>query len=82
MHDETHRQHHDDTLSASVARPRLRDGAFWFVLLSLTITSLLHYLTDAHLIPYHSVYRSFYYAPIAVAAVRYGLSSWRENRIK
>jgi two-component system sensor histidine kinase AtoS len=42
------------------------------VLLALAGTTLLHYLTDIHLIPYHSIYRSLYYVPIAVAAVRYG----------
>jgi two-component system sensor histidine kinase AtoS len=42
------------------------------VLLTLIGTTLLHYLTDIHLIPYHSIYRSLYYVPIAVAAVRYG----------
>ncbi|MEO7913399.1 MAG: ATP-binding protein [Roseiflexaceae bacterium] len=52
--------------------PRLCDPALWFVLLTLTGTTLLHYLTDIHLIPYHSIYRSLYYVPIAVAAVRYG----------
>ncbi len=52
----------------------LRDPGLWFVLLTLVGTTLLHYLTDVHLIPYHSIYRSLYYIPIAVAAVRYG---WR-----
>lgn len=55
-------------------RPRLRDVSLWFVLLTLAVTTMLHYLTDIHLIPYHSIYRSLYYLPIAVAAVRYG---WR-----
>ena len=49
-----------------------RDPGLWFVLLTLAGTTLLHYLTDIHLIPYHSIYRSLYYMPIAVAAVRYG----------
>jgi two-component system sensor histidine kinase AtoS len=53
-------------------RPGLRDPGLWFVLLTLASTTLLHYLTDIHLIPYHSIYRSLYYVPIAVAAVRYG----------
>lgn len=35
--------------------------------------SLLHYLTDAQLVPYHAIYRSLYYIPLAVAAVRWGL---------
>ena len=53
-------------------RPSLRDLGLWFVLISLAVTTLLHYLTDVHFIPYHSIYRSLYYVPIAVAAVRYG----------
>jgi two-component system sensor histidine kinase AtoS len=53
-------------------RPALRDISLWFVLITLAGTTLLHYLTDIHLIPYHSIYRSLYYVPIAVAAVRYG----------
>jgi signal transduction histidine kinase len=50
----------------------VRDPGLWFVLFTLAGTTLLHYLTDVHLIPYHSIYRSLYYVPIAVAAVRYG----------
>ena len=53
-------------------RPALRDLGLWFVLVALAGTTLLHYLTDIHLIPSHSIYRSLYYLPIAVAAVRYG----------
>jgi PAS domain-containing protein len=53
-------------------RPSLRDPSLWFVLIPLAVTTLLHYLTDVQLIPYHSIYRSLYYVPIAVAAVRYG----------
>lgn len=54
------------------ARPSLRDGALWFIVGAVALISLLHYLTDIRLLPYHSVYRSLYYLPIAVAAVRYG----------
>lgn len=50
----------------------LYDISLWLILLSLAGVSLLHYLTDIHLIPYHSIYRSLYYIPIAVGAVRYG----------
>lgn len=53
-------------------RPTLRDAGLWFILTTLAGITLLHYLTDIHLIPYHSIYRSLYYLPIAVAAVRYG----------
>lgn len=65
---------HVDTTSPTVPTQRLliRDVGLWFVLATLAITTLLHYLTDIHLIPYHSIYRSLYYVPIAVAAVRYG----------
>ncbi|NOK63524.1 MAG: hypothetical protein GFH27_549371n23 [Chloroflexi bacterium AL-W] len=48
------------------------DRVFWFILISLMVITLLHYLTDVQLLPYHSIYRSLYYIPIAVAAVRYG----------
>jgi two-component system sensor histidine kinase AtoS len=63
----------DTKISASSpGRVALRDRGLWFVLLTLAGTTLLHYLTDIHLIPYHSIYRSLYYVPIAVAAVRFG----------
>ena len=66
-----HRTNRIFILSPST-RPGLRDPGLWFVLLALAGTTLLHYLTDIQLIPYHSIYRSLYYVPIAVAAVRYG----------
>lgn len=50
----------------------VRHPSVWFILVPLLGTTLLHYLTSAHLIPYHSLYRSLYYLPLAVAAVRYG----------
>ncbi len=40
---------------------------------SVLAITVLHYLTGAHLLPYHSIYRSLYYLPIAVAAVTWGL---------
>jgi hypothetical protein len=46
-------------------RPSPRDGALLFVLGALALVTTLHYLTDVHLIPYHSIYRSLYYVPIA-----------------
>jgi hypothetical protein len=55
-----------------IARTARHQAAFWFVIASATMITSLHYLTDAHLIPHHSIYRSLYYVPIAVAAVRYG----------
>jgi hypothetical protein len=58
--------------AAAQAPPALCYVGLWFVLLALAGTTLLHYLTDIHLIPYHSIYRSLYYVPIAVAAMRYG----------
>lgn len=54
---------------------RLRDPALWLVAAMVVGITLLHYLTDAHLVPYHSIYRSLYYIPIAFAAVRWGLYS-------
>jgi two-component system sensor histidine kinase HydH len=54
------------------AMPTARDAGIWVVLLALAAVTALHYLTDIHLIPYHSIYRSLYYLPIAFAAVRYG----------
>ncbi|GAB4197305.1 MAG: hypothetical protein OHK0022_15550 [Roseiflexaceae bacterium] len=50
-----------------------RAPALWLIIGTTTLISSLHYLTDIHLIPYHSIYRSLYYIPIAVAAVRYGV---------
>lgn len=44
----------------------------WFVLSSELIITALHYLTSAHLLPYHSIYRSLYYVPVGVAAVIWG----------
>lgn len=44
-----------------------------FVIAMLASISALHYLTSAHLLPYHSIYRSLYYLPIGVAAVTWGL---------
>src|SRR5581483_4617201 len=55
-----------------LTRPALCDPGVWFILLTLAGTTTLHYLTDIQLIPYHSIYRSLYYVPIAIAAVRYG----------
>ncbi|HEU4325282.1 MAG TPA: ATP-binding protein [Roseiflexaceae bacterium] len=54
-------------------RAALRAPALWLIIGTITLISSLHYLTDIHLIPYHSIYRSLYYIPIAVAAVRYGM---------
>lgn len=56
-----------------VAHPWLRDPGFWVVAAMVVGISLLHYLTDAQLVPYHAIYRSLYYIPLAVAAVRWGL---------
>lgn len=57
---------------AGRGRVSLYDLSLWFILISLVAVSLLHYLTDIHVIRYHSIYRSLYYVPIAVGAVRYG----------
>ena len=62
-------KHRTDADRGSVS---LYDLSLWFILIWLAVVSLLHYLTDIDLIPYHSIYRSLYYVPIAVGAVRYG----------
>lgn len=43
------------------------------VLLLLAAITALHYLTSVHLVPYHVVYRSLYFLPIAMAAVLWGV---------
>ncbi|MDZ4718628.1 MAG: ATP-binding protein [Roseiflexaceae bacterium] len=58
--------------TTTTLRPVLQDPAIWCVIVILGLVTMLHYLTDMHLIPYHSIYRSLYYIPIAIAAVRYG----------
>ena len=40
---------------------------------ALAAVTVLHYLTGAHLLEYHTVYRSLYYLPVAGAAVAFGL---------
>ncbi len=54
-------------------RGGLRDPGLWVVAAMVGGITLLHYLTDVQLVPYHSIYRSLYYIPIAIAAVRWGL---------
>lgn len=49
------------------------DRVTLFVAVSMMIVTMLHYLTGAHFLPYHSIYRSLYYFPIAVAAVTWGV---------
>src|SRR5262245_24474393 len=63
-----------DPMNSAVVplRPSVRDPGLWFIALTLAVTTLLHYLTDIRLIPSHSIYRSLYYVPIAVASVRSG----------
>jgi two-component system sensor histidine kinase AtoS len=53
--------------------PRLHAPVLWIVAAMVSAITLLHYLTDVQLVPYHLVYRSLYYIPIAIAAVRWGL---------
>lgn len=52
---------------------RLRDPDLLIIAAMVFGITLLHYLTDAQLVPYHSIYRSLYYIPIAIAAVRWGM---------
>lgn len=40
---------------------------------AVAVVTVLHYLTGAHLLEYHTVYRSLYYLPVAGAAVAFGL---------
>jgi signal transduction histidine kinase len=40
---------------------------------AVAAVTVLHYLTGAHLLEYHTVYRSLYYLPVAGAAVAFGL---------
>lgn len=42
------------------------------VALALLVITLLHYLTNARFLTYHSFYRSLYYVPIMIAAVIWG----------
>lgn len=42
------------------------------IILALLAITLLHYLTNARLLNYHSVYRSLYYVPIMIAGVIWG----------
>jgi len=53
--------------------PRLHDPGLWIVAAMVSAITSLHYLTDVQLVPYHLIYRSLYYIPIAIAAVRWGL---------
>jgi signal transduction histidine kinase len=48
-------------------------GVLVFVVLALVFISSLHYLTNAQLITYHTIYRSLYYVPITIAAVAWGV---------
>jgi two-component system sensor histidine kinase AtoS len=43
------------------------------VVASVIVVTVLHYLTGANFLPYHTMYRSLYYLPIAVAAIMWGL---------
>jgi two-component system sensor histidine kinase AtoS len=45
----------------------------YLVAAMLVAITLLHYLTNAHLLAYHSIYRSLYYLPIAISSVVWGL---------
>ena len=63
------------TLRALDRRPeRIKvDRVTLFVTVSIAIVTGLHYLTGVHFLPYHTIYRSLYYLPIAVAAVAWGV---------
>ena len=53
--------------------PRSQSLLLALVAVAVAAVTLLHYLTGAHLLEYHTVYRSLYYLPIAGAAVAFGL---------
>ena len=53
--------------------PRSQSLLLALVILAVAGVTQLHYLTGAHLLEYHTVYRSLYYLPIAGAAVAFGL---------
>ncbi len=64
-------------IGQNIPRHVYRPRASWrglLVVMSIVAITLLHYLTGVHFLPYHSIYRSLYYLPIAVAAVLWG---WR-----
>ena len=53
--------------------PRSQAVVLTVVAVVILAVTVLHYLTSAHLLEYHTVYRSLYYLPIAGAAVAFGL---------
>jgi signal transduction histidine kinase len=53
--------------------PRSQAVVLALVVFAVAAVTVLHYLTSAHLLEYHTVYRSLYYLPIAGAAVAFGL---------
>ena len=53
--------------------PRREALVLALVAVAVAGVTLLHYLTGAHLLEYHTVYRSLYYLPIAGAAVAFGM---------
>ena len=50
-----------------------RRVTFWGIGVVMLVITSLHYLTSAHLLPYHAIYRSLYYVPVGVAAVVWGV---------
>jgi signal transduction histidine kinase len=56
-----------------VRLPRNQSLVLSVVITAVAAITVLHYLTSAHMLEYHTVYRSFYYLPIAGAAVAFGL---------
>jgi signal transduction histidine kinase len=53
--------------------PQSQLSVLVLVAVAVAGVTMLHYLTGAHLLEYHTVYRSLYYLPIAGAAVAFGL---------
>jgi signal transduction histidine kinase len=60
---------------AGIGRVNIERERWVFVCIVAMLAGVtaLHYLTSAHLLPYHTMYRSLYYLPIGVAAVTWGV---------
>ena len=54
---------------AQLSARQQRQWIWRFVFSTIGVITLLHYLTNLQLLPYHAIYRSLYYVPVAVAAV-------------
>jgi signal transduction histidine kinase len=63
-----------DPGEACPSRLHAQRVAFALTILALLVAiTALHYFTNTHLFPYHTIYRSLYFLPIGMAAVIWGL---------